>query len=240
MKTSQRVFHLALCCAALCALVFCAASLCAQQKTASAAGEIWRFDRIDSLGGHPTTVLGHPQVIDTPYGKAVQFNGVDDALFVGVHPLAHDATWTWEVIFRPDADGAFAQRFFHLQEQDATGADTPNHMTLETRVQNGQWYLDAFAVTGANRLALIDPKLLHPAGKWYRITFVYDGKELRSYLGDDLQGSGPIQLAPQGDGHSSVGTRINKQYYFKGAMLMARFTPRALPPDEFLKFPPAR
>src|SRR5580692_11544416 len=104
MKTSQRIvrmkwrmtWHIALRSVALCMLILCAASLCAQQN---AAGEVWRFDRIDSLGGHPTTVLGHPQIIDTPYGKAVQFNGVDDALFVGVHPLAHDATWTWEVIF---------------------------------------------------------------------------------------------------------------------------------------------
>jgi len=72
------------------------------------------------------------------------------------------------------------------------------------------------------------------------VTFVYDGKELRNYVGDELEGSGPVQLAPQGQGHSSVGTRINKTYYFKGAILMARFMPRALPPDEFLKFPPAR
>jgi hypothetical protein len=38
-------------------------------------------------------------------------------------------------------------------------------------------------------------------------------------------------------GHSSIGVRINKVYYFKGAILMARMVPRALPPDEFLKMP---
>lgn len=41
--------------------------------------EIWRFDKTSDLGGHEATVLGHPRVIDSPYGKAVEFNGVDGA-----------------------------------------------------------------------------------------------------------------------------------------------------------------
>ncbi|HEV3198473.1 MAG TPA: hypothetical protein VGZ73_11210 [Bryobacteraceae bacterium] len=75
------------------------------------------FDRLDQIGGHPTTILGHPRVIDTPGGKAVEFNGKDDALFVDVHPLAGAETFTWEVVFRPDPGGAPEQRFFHLQEE---------------------------------------------------------------------------------------------------------------------------
>jgi hypothetical protein len=89
------------------------------QRGQSAASQpqstIWRFDHLNSIGGHPTTVLGHPHLIDSPYGKAVEFNGIDDALFVGAHPLAGVSAFTWEVIFRPDAGGAEAQRFFHLQ-----------------------------------------------------------------------------------------------------------------------------
>ena len=99
---------------------------------------VWRFDNIDSVGGHPTHVLGHPHLTDSPYGKAVEFNGVDDALFVDVHPLAGAGTYTWEVIFRPDADGAEAQRFFHLSEIDpATGKDTDNRMLFEIRIVKG-------------------------------------------------------------------------------------------------------
>ena len=56
--------------------------------------EVWIFDRIDQIAGHPTTVLGHPHVIDTPLGKAVEFNGVDDGLSIGVHPLAGAETFT--------------------------------------------------------------------------------------------------------------------------------------------------
>jgi hypothetical protein len=212
-------------------------SLMSAAPSASEA-EVWRFDRIDSVGGHPTTVLGHPRVIDSPYGKAVEFNGVDDALFVGVHPLAGVSAFTWEVIFRPDADGPEAQRFFHLQEQDPkTGKDTNNRMLFEIRIVDGQWCLDSFANSNGNNRTLLNCKLLHPLGKWYRVTAVDDGKELRNYVDDELEGSGELMLVPQLAGHSSIGVRINKVYWFKGAVLMARMTKRALPVEQFLKMP---
>lgn len=203
--------------------------------------QTWRFNRVDRIGGYSTQVLGHPQIIETPYGKAVQFNGVDDGIFVPDHPLAGASTYTWEVIFRPDADGAPAQRFFHLQEQDpATGADTGNRMLFEIRIVDGQWCLDSFASSGASNRTLLNCKLLHPLGQWYRVTAVYDGHMLRNYVGDRLQGEGPLDLKPQLAGHSSVGVRINKVYWFKGAVLTARMTPRALKPSEFLKMPKMR
>lgn len=201
---------------------------------------VWRFNQIESLGGQATSVLGHPRVIESPYGKAVEFNGVDDALFVGVHPLAGASAFTWEVIFRPDADGAAAQRFFHLQEVDAkTGQDTEDRMLFEIRIVDGGWCLDSFATSKGQGRTLLNCKLLHPLGKWYRVTAVYDGKVFSNYVDDELEGSGEVQLAPQGTGRTSVGTRINKTYYFKGAVLMARMSRRALSPDQFLKMPPA-
>jgi Concanavalin A-like lectin/glucanases superfamily len=201
-------------------------------------GEVWMFNQISALGGHPTEVLGHPQVIDTPIGKAVHFNGIDDALFVAVHPLAGAESWTWEVIFKPDADGAPAQRFFHLSVLDpATGKDANDRMLFEIRIVNGQWCLDSFAMTGEQSKALLNCEKLHPFGGWYRVTAVYDGKTFSNYVGDELQGEGSLQLAPQRPGHSSAGVRINLKDYFKGAIYEARFTRRALAPAEFLKVP---
>ena len=63
---------------------------------------VWTFDRLENIGGHKTTVLGQPRVVDSPLGKAVEFDGVDDALFIDNHPLAAARTFTWEAIFRPD------------------------------------------------------------------------------------------------------------------------------------------
>lgn len=201
---------------------------------------IWKFDSIARIAGHPTTVLGHPSVIQTPAGKAVQFNGVDDALFIGVHPLAHAATFTWEVIFRPDPGGRPEQRFFHLQEIDpATGKDTQTRMLFEIRVIGNEWCLDSFALTGSESKALMDRAKLHPLGRWYDVAAIYDGHEFRNYVDGVLQNKANLTLGEQGDGHSSAGTRIDRRDFFKGAILEARMTRRVLTPAEFLK-PPSR
>src|SRR6267378_6036748 len=116
------------------ARILCGAGLAYALLSGAPGHEVWTFDRLDKIGGHPTTILGHPSVIRTPLGKAVQFNGVDDALFVDSHPLAAAETFTWEVIFRPDRGGAPEQRFFHLQERDPkTGVDTENRLLFEIR-----------------------------------------------------------------------------------------------------------
>jgi len=195
--------------------------------------EVWTFDRIDRVGVHTTTILGHPRVIDTPFGKAVEFNGVDDGLFIDVHPLAGAATFTWEDIFRPDGGNA-EQRWFHLEENPATGSDTGNRMLLEIRVIDGRWCLDAFNRSGSNQQALLNRRNLHPLGAWFHVAAVYDGREFRSYVDGIQDGAARVQLAPQGAGRTSVGVRINKVFYFKGAIRMARFTRRALTPAEFL------
>lgn len=200
--------------------------------------EVWTFDRLDRIGGHPTTVQGHPKVVETPVGKAVEFNGVDDGLTIAVHPLAGAAAYTWEAVFRPDGGNA-EQRWFHLEENPATGVDTDNRMLFEIRVIDGRWCLDAFNRSSSGQKALLNRQNLHPLGAWYHVAAVYDGKEFRSYVDGVQDGAAPVQLAPQGAGQTSVGVRMNKVYYFKGAVRMARFTRRALAPSEFLK-PPAK
>ncbi|HVW84508.1 MAG TPA: LamG-like jellyroll fold domain-containing protein [Bryobacteraceae bacterium] len=197
---------------------------------APVADEVWRFDRLDQVGGHKTTVLGHPQIIETRSGKAVQFNGVDDALFLDVHPLAGAQAFTWEVIFRPDSGGAAEQRFFHLQE-----AGSDNRMLFEIRVTGNQWCLDSFAKSGDASKALLDRSKLHPLDRWYAVEAVYDGHEFRNYVDGVPQGSAELHLNPQGQGQTSVGVRINKRDYFKGAVRLARFTRRALAPSDFLR-----
>lgn len=197
--------------------------------------ELWVFDRLDKVAGHRTTVLGHPRVIDTPIGKAVEFNGVDDAILVDVHPLAGAEKFTWEAIFRPDG-GPTEQRWFHLQERDPkTGEDTDARMLFEIRVIGGRWCLDSFNRSGAVEKALLNRQRLHPLGAWYHVAAVYDGREFRNYVDGVQEGAATLPLAPQGQGHSSVGVRINRVYYFKGAVRLARFTRRALSPSEFLK-----
>jgi hypothetical protein len=216
-------------------LLSCA--LAAAALSQPAGSEVWTFDRLDAIGGHKTTVVGNPKVVDTPLGKAVEFDGVDDALFIENHPLAGATAFTWEAVFRPDG-GQREQRWFHLNELPATGADTENRLLFEIRVQDGQWFLDSYAQSGAASKALLNRDSLHPLGAWYHVACVYDGAEFRNYVNGVQENAAPLQLAPHGPGRTSVGVRINKVFFFKGAVRLARFTRRALPPSEFLK-PPA-
>ncbi|HWE50559.1 MAG TPA: LamG domain-containing protein [Bryobacteraceae bacterium] len=212
--------------------------LAAADYGADAAGETWNFDDINRIGGHETTVLGHPHVIDSPVGKAIEFNGVDDGIVIGVHPLAGAETFTWEAIFRPDGGNA-EQRWFHLGENPATGSNAENRMLFEIRVVNGKWCLDAFDKSGSNSMALLDRSKLHELGVWYHVAAVYDGTEFKSYVNGREEGSGKVHLDPQGEGRTSIGVRMNRVFYFKGAIHQARFTRRALSPSEFLHFTPA-
>jgi len=210
---------------------------------------VWHLDRLDNVGGNRTIVEGHPQIVDTSAGKAIHFNGTDDALFVPLHPLAGARTWTWEMIFRPDPDGAPEQRVFHLQPVDAAGADLPNMRQLfEIRIRDipgsseKGWCLDSHARASAQpaeMLTLLDcaPVHMHRFGGFHTATATYDGTTMRSYLDGVLQAEGTVSLAPQMPGHSSLGTRINRTYYFKGTILEARFTRHVLPVSKFLKHP---
>ncbi len=222
--------------AAVLFLAICGWMFLDHSPAAPPTSETWTFDRLDQIGGHKTTILGDPKVIDTPVGKAVEFDGVDDALFIDVHPLAGAKTFTWEAIFRPDG-GEVEQRWFHLNENPATGANSENRMLFEIRAIGGQWCLDAFIQTGSASKALLDRKRLQPLGEWYHVAAVYDGREFRSYVNGVQDGAAELDLKPQGPGRTSVGVRMNKVFYFKGAVAKARFTPSALPPSEFLKLP---
>ena len=211
--------------AALAAMAAAALLWCADRRS-----EVWQFDSIAKIGGHAATAEGHPRVIVTPAGKAVEFGGVDDALFLDVPPLAGAETFTWEVIFRPDAGGAAEQRFFHFQENG-----TETRMLFEIRVIDGKWCLDSYAQSGTESKALMDRGKLHTLAVWHHAAAVYDGRQYRNYVDGVLEGAAEVHLAPQGAGRTSVGTRINRRDYFKGAVLAARMTNRALPVSEFLK-----
>lgn len=213
---------------AFAAVILVSASFAAEEDA------VWTFDRLDRIGGHATTVLGQPRVVDTPIGTAIEFDGVDDALLVDVHPLAGAATFTWEAIFRPDG-GSPAQRWFHLQE---SGSD--HRLLSEIRLVDGRWCLDSYVHAPDADKALINRERLHPLGAWAHVAAVYDGREFRNYVNGVQEGAAEIRFMPQGRGRSAIGVRINLVDYFKGAIHVARFTRRALAPSEFLTVPAPR
>lgn len=223
--------------ATTCVPILCAAGATPKQIT-------WTFDRLDKIGGIKVKVEGHPNVIDTPVGKAIEFDGVGDAIWIAQHPLAGAATFTFEAIFRPDG-GAEEQRWFHLAERDVTtgllaspGQDANSRFLFELRViDNTKWCLDAFVNGPGYNKALLFRDKAYPFGRWYHVADTYDGHTFRSYVNGELQGEAEIAFTPQGPGETSVGARINRVNYFHGAVARARFTPKALPVSEFMKLP---
>jgi len=198
----------------------------------AASGIVWDIDNLANIGGNAVEVIGEPSVVDTPKGKAVLFDGVDDGLIVDEHPLAGAEEFTLEVIFRPDADGLPEQRFFHLQE-----LETDNRFLIETRLTgDGRWYLDTFLKSGDTDQTLVDPSRLHPVGEWFNATLVFDGNELRHYVNGVRETGAEIgAFTPHAPGRTSVGVRMNRVHWFKGAIRRARFTRGVLGPEEFLK-----
>ncbi len=59
---------------------------------------------------------------------------------------------------------------------------------------------------------------------------------MRHYVNGELELSRKIEFRPQGPGRTSLGARINEVHWFKGAIRKARFSPRALSPEEFLTY----
>ena len=212
---------------------------------------VWRFDNLHRIGGMAPAIEGKPALIATPLGKAIAFNGKDDALLLPGRPLVGAKTFTIEAIFRPDG-GDFEQRWMHIAETDpATGKDTgaiagqpvttdPNpRFMFEIRVKDGNWYLDAFVNSRSGKSqALMFPEKLHPIGRWYAVTQTYDGRMYRSYVDGVLQGEAEVTgFVPHGAGRTMIGTRMNHVNYFHGAVAQMRFTDRALAPAQFLKAP---
>lgn len=199
---------------------------------------VWKFNRLDLIGGHPTKAEGDPRLIETPAGKAILFNGADAVVFVDNHPLAGASTFTIEGVFYPDG-GAFEQRWLHLAEADPVNGDAQSPRTLfEIRVvEETKWYLDAFTTGPGYNKTLVVPDKTFPIGHWYAVQQTFDGKIYRAYVNGVLQDEGEIAFKPHGPGRTAIGMRINKVTPFRGAVLQARFTPRALSPSEFAPLP---
>jgi Concanavalin A-like lectin/glucanases superfamily len=212
---------------------------------AQAKSKTWHFDKLERIGGFTPHVEGAPKIIHTPLGKAMLFNGVDDALFIDNHPLAGAKHFTFEAIIRPDG-GAVEQRWFYLaggepEAPNGTPAAKPIHprFTFELRVVGGAWYLDTFITGTGYKQTLAFPEKLYPLGHYYAVAQSYDGHVYRSYVNGVLQGEAALTYTPQAAGRASVGVRINHVDYFKGVILKARFSDVALKPAQFLHVPPA-
>ncbi|GGK85465.1 laminin G Domain protein [Rufibacter glacialis] len=194
----------------------------------------WNFAGFPTVGGHPTTVLGEPKVIQGKGGaRVVSFDGVDDGLLVDHNPIAGAEEFSIEVVFKPHAawPNNVEQRFLHLEDP----ATRQRRILLELRLNNrNQWYADFFMSTDNGSLTLIDSSKTHPVGEWATMTLTYKDKEMRGYVNGQLELSGKIEYMPlPASAKTSIGTRMDKRSWFNGEIKRIRFWKRALQPKKY-------
>ena len=179
---------------------------------------------------HLQRTEGNPETFETPLGKAVQFNG-SDAYFLDHHPLKGLSQFTLEVIFRPDGDGRFEQRFLHI------GTVSSQRLMLETRVKrDGTWYFDThFHLPNDFKLTLIDSTLTHPTDCWYHAAVVVDGTRAKVFINGVMEFDEHLEYLPLSESDvTSIGVRQNLRSWYKGGFYRMRITPHPLPVSEFL------
>lgn len=175
-------------------------------------------------------IKGNPQLIHSPYGQAVSFDGIDDAIFLNKIPLKSFREFTIEMIFKPETNASFEQRVLHIGENKA------DRMLLEIRAVNSNWYFDGFACSGKNKKALANEKLIHPLGKWYHVAFVVTVKSLTTYVNGKKELEESFSFLPIQSGKTSIGVRLNKVSWFKGSIYKIRIIPKQIDAKDFISF----
>lgn len=171
---------------------------------------------------------GNPLLVDSPFGEAVWFDGIDDAVFLNEMPLKSLQEFTVEMIFRPDTNAPFEQRVLHIGESRA------DRILLEIRAVDTNWYFDGYACSGLNKKALADEKLIHPLGQWYHVAFVVTPTKLTTYVNGKKELEEPFSFLPIQTGQTSFGVRMNKVSWFKGAIYKIRISPKQIDPKQFI------
>ena len=191
--------------------------------------ELWNLRGTEAVGGHDTEIVGKPKLIETDAGPAVEFDGLGDALVVKSNPLAGNEAFTIEVTFQPYSGGAAEQRFFHIQEEGSQ-----NRLLFETRLTaRDEWILDAFIQVGETGYVHFDENITHAIGPWYHVAIVVGDGWFRNYTNGELEMESKISFVPQTQGQTSIGVRLNRAYWYKGAMRTVRFSPEPLVPAAF-------
>ncbi len=188
----------------------------------------WKISGLLESKNFGLTLSGNPAIVDSPYGKAVNFNGMNDGIFLNVNPILGLEQFTVEAIFKPESGGQFEQRFLHL------GLMQEDRLLLEIRAtEEKQWYYDAFIATGKSSLALVDKEKLHPLDNWHHVAFVINKGYLVSYVNGIEELNGKTDITPMKSGQASIGVRQNKISWFRGAIYNIKITPTALSPGNF-------
>ncbi|GEM_PF-884895 len=215
-------------------LVFFVSCICLRAQTEKEQLNFsWPIDNLSNIGGYPVTVFGKPEVKEFPEGTAVIFNGIDDGLIIQGCPINKSSEFTIEIIFKPDSafPNNIEQRFVHIQQPSLES----RRILLELRLNaNNGWSVDTHIRADSTHLTSLAKDYPHPMNRWYHIAFVYTNGVAAHYVNGVKEMSGSVSYIPVDSAYISLGMRMDKRSFFKGAIRTVRLSRRALRPSEFL------
>ncbi len=194
---------------------------------------VWSMDNLNKIGGLPVLIFGNPAVKDFSFGKAVEFDGVDDGIIVQGFPLNKEKSFTAEIIFKPydSFPKNVEQRFLHVQSPPRNN----RRFLIELRLnEKKEWYIDTHIRADSALLTCLAKNNPHPVDNWYHVVFVYNNGMARHYVNGIEEMSGKVNYIPVDSANVSLGMRMNKIWFFKGAIASVAFSKRDLKPGEFL------
>lgn len=208
----------------------------------------WGFSSIKEFNHLPFNKEGDVKLVDSPWGKALAFDGDGDRLLVDANPFAlvglstdtrlqqpmSGDAFTIEVVFNPNnaKEESREPRFFHVEDAN----DPMRRLTLELRLNDKkQWWLDAFIKSDISNLTLIDPALVHPVEEWVHIAVTYENRTFTTYVNGTKELTGEVDFLPiAATAKTSIGARMNQIHWFDGAISEVLVANQALHPDDFL------
>jgi hypothetical protein len=206
--------------------------------------EVWELKSLKKTGGHRIEVFGTcpdgdqgPEIVKTEFGKAIQFDGIDDRLLVDNNPIGDSKEFTIEVVFKPYPayDISNAPRFIHIQDP---GDALNKRVMIELRLtQNNEWYLDGFMLTDAGELTLADSNLTHPIGEWSHVALTYKADTFKTFVNGVREKSGFVTFKKElvnETGKTSIGGRMDQRNYYCGLIKTFKITLAALEPKDFM------
>jgi hypothetical protein len=166
------------------------------------------------LAGPPQAVevLGNP--VRSQDAASVVFDGTRDGLLIhGLGSIAGAPGFEIEAHIRPHPDGAFEQRFFHVQD-----AGSDDRLLMEIRLDSdGFWYADSYFQSGGGYAFLQDPLRRHPSGVWATYRVSYNGSEFAHFVDGTRELSVPFaRRSLPHRGVISLGMRATREFQFSG------------------------
>ncbi len=157
-------------------------------------------------------IEGTPALVVDNEVRAVRFNGINDGIFINSNPLSGVQSFKLSVLFNPDSSGNYEQRFLHF------GEPRGDRILLEIRLIKNQWALDVYLKSGAYSVTLLDTTNLFPTNKWYKIDLHVDSTMVKAFINKNIVYSSNFPYVPMNSGKTSIGVRLNKQYWFCGSI----------------------